>query len=51
MKPRDLVLNAIGILFSANFAPLRLRYIIQQGPLLLTWINFNLSMDKESHAQ
>ena len=25
--------------------------LVFQGPLLLTWINFNPSMDKWSHAQ
>ena len=27
------------------------RFLIVQGPLLLTWINFNPDMDKQSCAQ
>ena len=42
------------VAFLVGFTTYRLLYAsvkIHQGPLLLTWFNFNPDMDKQSHGQ
>ena len=55
MNSKAYVLTYCGLLENIGFAICHLLWVDhvpnEQGPLLLSWINFNLSMEQKPHAQ